>query len=39
MNGILSEPFALADGRLSVPTGPGLGIEIDDEQIDRLRIA
>jgi L-rhamnonate dehydratase len=39
VNGILSEPFELEDGRLSVPTGPGLGIEIDDELIDRLRIA
>ena len=39
VNGILSEPFVLEDGRLSVPTGPGLGIEIDDELIDRLRIA
>ena len=39
VNGILREPFRLDEGRLAVPTGPGLGIEIDDELIDRLRIA
>ncbi len=39
VNGILREPFRLEDGRLGVPTAPGLGIEIDDELIDRLRVA
>ncbi len=39
VNGILEEPFRLEAGRLAVPTGPGLGIEIDDELIDRLRVA
>ena len=38
VNGILHEPFRLDDrGRLAVPTGPGLGIELDDEAIDHLR--
>ena len=39
VNGILREPFRLQDGRLAVPGGPGLGIELDDELIDRLRVA
>jgi L-alanine-DL-glutamate epimerase-like enolase superfamily enzyme len=36
---ILSPPFALEDGKLRVPTGPGLGIELDDELVDRMRVA
>jgi L-alanine-DL-glutamate epimerase-like enolase superfamily enzyme len=39
VNGILQEPFALRDGRLAVPTGPGLGIELDQDAIDRFRLA
>ena len=39
VNGILREPFALRDGRLPVPTGPGLGIELDPAAIDRLSFA
>jgi L-alanine-DL-glutamate epimerase-like enolase superfamily enzyme len=39
VNGILSEPFTLRDGALDVPTGPGLGIELDDELVERMRVA
>ena len=39
VNGILATPFALRDGRLQVPTGPGLGIELDDEMVERMRLA
>jgi len=39
VNGILAEPFALRDGALDVPTGPGLGIELDDELVERMRVA
>lgn len=39
VNGILREPFALRDGRLAVPTGPGLGIELDQDALDRVRLA
>jgi L-alanine-DL-glutamate epimerase-like enolase superfamily enzyme len=39
VNGILREPFTLRDGRLPVPTGPGLGIELDPDAVDRLRVA
>lgn len=37
--GLLREPFALHDGRLAVPTGPGLGVELDEELVDTLRFA
>ncbi len=39
VNGILRQPFALHDGRLAVPTGPGLGIELDQDSLDRVRLA
>src|SRR6202022_4279625 len=28
---MVKEPLALVDGHVAVPTGPGLGVEIDDE--------
>ena len=39
VNGILATPFELRDGALAVPTGPGLGIELDDEMVERMRVA
>ena len=39
VNGILQEPFELREGRLAVPTGPGLGIELDSDAVDRVRLA
>ncbi|HZO50860.1 MAG TPA: mandelate racemase/muconate lactonizing enzyme family protein [Gaiellaceae bacterium] len=39
VNGILAEPFALQDGRLAVPSGPGLGVELEPEAIERYRVA
>jgi L-rhamnonate dehydratase len=38
VNGILATPFALEDGALAVPTGPGLGVELDEEMIQRTRV-
>jgi L-rhamnonate dehydratase len=38
VNGILETPFALSDGKLAVPTGPGLGIELDEEMVKRMRV-
>ena len=29
----ITDPFVLHDGRLRVPTGPGLGVSIDDERL------
>src|SRR5581483_7281888 len=39
VNGLLAEPFRLEDGALRVPTGPGLGIELDEDAVDRLRVS
>ena len=39
VNGILQEPFVLREGCLAVPGGPGLGIELDLDAIERLRVA
>lgn len=30
---LLTKPFELADGRLPVPCGPGLGVEVDEEKL------
>ena len=38
VNGILKMPFVLRDGCLTVPDGPGLGIELDEEAIARHRV-
>lgn len=37
--GLLRTPFHLDDGRLTVPTEPGLGIDVDEALLDRLRVA
>ena len=34
---IITEPFAYADGNLKVPEGPGLGIELDPEKVEKYR--
>lgn len=34
---LLSEPLELKDGYLDVPTGPGLGLELDPEKIEKYR--
>ena len=34
---IVTEPFAFADGAVRVPQGPGLGIELDQEKVERYR--
>jgi galactonate dehydratase len=31
--GYLKEPFKVADGHVAVPTSPGLGIEVDEEEL------
>ena len=35
---LLETPFELRDGRLDVPKGPGLGVELNEELIERLRV-
>jgi L-alanine-DL-glutamate epimerase-like enolase superfamily enzyme len=39
VNGILTDAFVLAGGRLAVPTGPGLGIELAEDIVERLRLS
>jgi o-succinylbenzoate synthase len=34
----LTEPFVLDDGRLAVPTGPGLGVEVDQDALGRFTV-
>ncbi|MBL8210931.1 MAG: hypothetical protein JNK87_09480 [Bryobacterales bacterium] len=34
----LKKPFALQDGALAVPTGPGLGVEVDEEAVRRSAV-
>jgi muconate cycloisomerase len=34
---ILAEPLAYGNFALTVPTGPGLGVELDMDKIDRFR--
>jgi o-succinylbenzoate synthase len=35
----VTEPFVLHDGRLAVPTGPGLGVSPLPEQLDRFTVS
>ena len=37
--GLLQTPFHLDEGRLTVPAAPGLGIDVDEAMLDRLRIS
>jgi L-alanine-DL-glutamate epimerase-like enolase superfamily enzyme len=34
---LLKEPLQLQDGYLDVPTGPGLGLELDESKIEMYR--
>jgi D-galactarolactone cycloisomerase len=36
---ILKTPIDVVDGRVTIPTGPGLGIEVDRAAIERFRVA
>jgi L-rhamnonate dehydratase len=36
---MVREPLKMVDGYLDVPTTPGLGVEINEETIERYRIA
>jgi L-alanine-DL-glutamate epimerase-like enolase superfamily enzyme len=39
VNGLLTAPFALDDeGRVPVPDGPGLGVTLNDELVERMRL-
>ena len=36
---LVKQPMTLVDGGLDVPTLPGLGVEVDEQMIDKYRIA
>jgi len=36
---LLATPLQFAQGRLAVPDGPGLGIELDEELLEHMRVA
>jgi L-alanine-DL-glutamate epimerase-like enolase superfamily enzyme len=38
VQGVLVEPYALEDGELRVPSGPGLGIELDEDLLRRMKV-
>lgn len=38
LDDLIAEPFAFEEGRVFTPTGPGLGIEVDTEKIERYSI-
>ena len=38
-NGILIEPLVVEAGRYTVPTEPGLGVEVDEEALGRITVA
>jgi len=36
---IVSEPLAVKDGHVSVPTGPGLGVEVNEEAVKKYAVS
>jgi L-alanine-DL-glutamate epimerase-like enolase superfamily enzyme len=38
LNTLCTEPIGMRDGYIDVPTGPGLGVEVDQAMIDRYRV-
>ena len=35
---VITDPFEISEGRIDVPSDPGLGISVDTEAVDRYRI-
>jgi L-rhamnonate dehydratase len=38
VTGLLAEPFAFSDGMLHIPVGAGLGIDLDEDLLERMRV-
>ncbi|NLW49917.1 MAG: mandelate racemase/muconate lactonizing enzyme family protein [Candidatus Brocadiaceae bacterium] len=38
LNRICREPIRMKDGRIPIPNGPGLGVEVDDEIVEKHRV-
>ncbi len=39
LNNLCTEPLRMVDGYVPVPTGPGLGVTVDERQVERYRVA
>ncbi len=35
---VITKPFVPREGKISVPSGPGLGVEIDEDQLNAIRV-
>jgi muconate cycloisomerase len=35
---LIQEPIVIADGHARVPEGPGLGVELDEDAVERYRV-
>ena len=38
LNQLCTEPIVMTDGYVPVPTGPGLGVDIDEAMLKRFRV-
>jgi muconate cycloisomerase len=38
LDDLITEPFRFADGMVMAPEGPGLGVEVDREKLERYRV-
>jgi L-alanine-DL-glutamate epimerase-like enolase superfamily enzyme len=38
VSGLLTEPYRLRAGKLEGPRGPGLGVELDEDAVERMRV-
>jgi L-rhamnonate dehydratase len=38
LNTLCREPIVMTDGSVPVPTGPGLGVEVDERVVERYRV-
>lgn len=36
---VAKNPLAIGDGAVALPTGPGLGIDVDEAEVERFRVA
>ena len=36
---LVRERFPVVDGEVEIPTAPGLGVELDEEVVERCRVA
>lgn len=38
LNSLCTDRLEMVDGYIAVPTGPGLGVEVDDKMVERFRV-